>query len=108
MPDLDDLVATLLSPGDDGELPFASQVAVISSGSPCTCGPGFCWHEEGCGGFGYGCRPDKNAERPELSDCPHCGAKHQGTHTDGRALCWNCCEYHEAPFRLPKNGGNYS
>lgn len=73
---------------------------VISCGKPCTCGPGFCWNEAGVGGYGVPCRKDKDVERRELPDCPHCGAQHQGTDTNGRALCWHCAEHPEAPYRL--------
>lgn len=93
----EDVLADLLS-----EAPEGSFGVVISRGAPCSCGPGFCWRKStdsgfGLGGYGYAaCDRDKGEKLP---DCPHCEAPGQGVDETGRALCWNCCEYHEEPFR---------
>ncbi len=64
--------------GDEGKGGF---IAVISNGSPCRCGPGFCASEQGLGYFGY-CGGSRAAAAP---DCSLCGAPHQSD-----AGCWNC------------------
>ena len=77
--------------------------SVLHPGARCTCGPDFCWRRAGTGGYGVG----EDCDRPRVAVagvCPHCFAPGQGVDSGtGRALCWNCAEYHEPPYRTHPN-----